>query len=195
MSGRTGWTGGGGAQRPPTVAAIVFVVVVVILVDDGSSGVGADDRNPMPHATKGRTVEDVMTVIVQFPLLSAPPCNPFPSSLLLYLPSLSSSLSSLYLSSLLLSLNRHSPSYSPPPPPPPPARHHPRSNASANPSGSLGMYNVRPLVCMQDADCKVSRIISRQWSHSNNHLPCHRHHCRCCCRHPSSSFLPPPLSL
>jgi hypothetical protein len=70
------------------MAAIVVVIVVIvvnILVKDCGSDKGANDQHPMPHAAKGRPADDVTTVIVGFPQLSALSRNPFPSSASLYL--------------------------------------------------------------------------------------------------------------
>ncbi len=72
-----GWTGKGGAQRPPTAAAIVIII-------NGGGRVGANNQRPPPHAPNGRPTDDIATVVVGFPPLSTPPCNPFPSSVSLF---------------------------------------------------------------------------------------------------------------
>jgi hypothetical protein len=59
----------GGARHPPTAA----VIVVVVVVDDGSGSMGADDQCPMLHATEGRPVDDVATIVVGF---SPTVCSP-----------------------------------------------------------------------------------------------------------------------
>ncbi len=127
-------------RRGGTTAA----TIIAVIVDDGGGSVGADDQHSMPHAAKERPGDNVATIVVGFPPSSAPPRNPFPSSVSLYSSWLSYASTSSYLLMSLSSSNRHSPSpvvFPPSPPLPLPSCHHPQSNASANPSGSLNMYN------------------------------------------------------
>jgi hypothetical protein len=56
--------------------------------------------------------------------------------------------------------------------PPPPPRPVPSPSAiECQCKSQLKPRHVRPLVCVQDADCKVGRILARQQPRSNNHLP------------------------
>jgi hypothetical protein len=150
------------ALHPPIVAAIVVNIVVI---NDGGGGVGADDRHPLPHTAKGWPADNVATVIVRFPPVVCSLPNPFPSSLSSY------SLSPSHLLLLRLSGNRHSSSYFPPLPPPPPI---PSSSAiEPQHESKRKTQHVQPLVHAQDANCKVSCIVARRWSRSNNRLPQH----------------------
>jgi hypothetical protein len=72
-----GWTGKGGTQQPPTVVAIVIVI-------NGGGSMGANNQCPPPHDLDGWPTDNITTIVVSFPPLSIPPCNPFPSSASLF---------------------------------------------------------------------------------------------------------------
>jgi hypothetical protein len=114
------------------------IVVDVVVINDGSGGVGADDRHPPPHAAEGRPADNVATVIVGFPPVVRSPAQPLPIllvvifvvvvALIVLAVVVEQALPLVFPTSPLLPL-------------PLPSRHRPRSNASANPSGSLDMYD------------------------------------------------------
>jgi hypothetical protein len=67
----------GVARCPPAAAAIVVVI-------NGGGGMGANNQRPLSHAPDRRPTDNIATVVVGFPPLSTPPCDPFPSSVSLF---------------------------------------------------------------------------------------------------------------
>ncbi len=111
------------------MAAIVVDVVVGV-------GMGADDRHPPPHAAEGRPADDVATVVVGFPPVVRSPERPLPILLVVVFVVVVAFVVVTVVVEQALPLV-----FPPSPPLPLPSRHRPRSNASANPSGSLDMYD------------------------------------------------------
>jgi hypothetical protein len=114
----------------------VAAIVVVVVVDDGSGGVGADNRCPMPPAAEGWPVDDVATVVVRFS-----PIVCYPARLLPILRAIVFIIVIVFVVVVVV-IKKALPTVFPPLPPLPlPSCHHPRLNASSNHSGSLDMYD------------------------------------------------------
>ena len=97
---------------------------------------GAVDRHPPPHAAEGRPADDVATVVVGFPPVVRSPARPLPILLVVLFVVVFVFVFIVVVGEQALPLV-----FPTSPPLPLPSPHRLQSNASANPSGSLNMYN------------------------------------------------------